>query len=133
MSATSMITMEWTDDLDILCSYLSRVDGIDGAVLLGQDGLPLAWGAESLDTFATGAPWMLQSLMDAEDFSREHDLEIPEEQLSSGQSRFWLCRRIGSSYLVVQGARGSLELFHGRIDRCSQMILQALKQRRLAE
>jgi len=133
MTAVSMLTMEWTDDLDVLCSYLSRVDGIDGAVLLGKDGLPLAWGSESLATFDTAAPWMLQSLLDAEEFSREHELEIPEEQLSSSHSRFWLCRRIGSSYLVVQGARGSLELFHGRIDRCSQMILQALKQRRLAE
>lgn len=133
MSAASMVPMDWSDDLDTLCGYLSRVDGIDGAVLLGQDGLPLGWGVDSAPEFDIGAPWQLQSLLDSLEFSLAHGLEPPEEVLTMTTSRFWLCRSVGSSYLVVQGTRGSLELFHGRIDRCAQMILQALKQRRLAE
>ncbi len=133
MSAASMVMMDWTDDLDTLCGYLSRVDGIDGAVLLGTDGLPLGWGAESSADFDLGAPWQLQSLLDSIEFAQSHGLELPEEQLTMTSTRFWLCRTVGSSYLIVQGTRGSLELFHGRIDRCAQMILQALKQRRLAE
>ncbi|MEN9355632.1 MAG: hypothetical protein RL318_2957 [Fibrobacterota bacterium] len=133
MSMVSMISMEWTDDLDVLCGYLSLVDGINGAALLGTDGLPIGRGADSQEDFDKGAPWILQSQLDAEEFAQNHDLEIPDEYHSFTSSRFWLCRRIGSSYLVVHGTRGSLELFHGRIDRCAQMILQALKQRRLAE
>lgn len=133
MSMASMITMDWTDDLDILCGYLSLVDGIDGAALFGVDGLPFGRGADTQVDFDTMAPWILQSQLDAEEFAGNHGLDIPEEHQSFTPSRFWLCRRIGSSYLIVQGTRGSLELFHGRIDRCAQMINQALKQRRLAE
>ncbi len=133
MSAASMVPTDWSDDLDRICGYLSRVDGIDGAVILAQDGLPLAWGEESGEEFDAGAPWMLQNLLDAIEFCTIHAIDPVEEQLSLSTTRFWLCRKIGSSYLIVQGAKGSYELFQGRIDRCAQMALQALRQRRLAE
>jgi len=133
MSAAALVPTDWTDDLDRICGYLSRVDGIDGTVLLAQDGLPLAWGEESLAEFDAGAPWMLQNLLEAIEFCTIHAFDPMEEQLSFSATRFWLCRKIGSSYLIVQGAKGSYELFQGRIDRCAQMALQALRQRRLAE
>lgn len=125
--------IEWSDDLDVLCGYLSQVDGLDGALLLDGEGLPLAWGANSTPETTELAPWLLQALLESRDFSEAHGMEPPEEQLSFTPLRFQLCRRIGSSYLVTQGARGSYELFQGRIDRCAQMMDQVLRQRRLAE
>jgi hypothetical protein len=133
MNAMATIAIEWTDDLDTICGYISQVDGIDGALLLGPDGLPLGWGVQTSEECELAAPWLLQSLLEAKEFALAHGLEAPDEQQSFSSTQFGLCRQVGSSYLVVQGTRGSLELFHGRIDRCAQMILQALKQRRLAE
>jgi len=125
--------IEWSDDLDVLCSYLSQVDGLEGALLLDGEGLTLALGSDSTPEVSEIAPWLLQSLLESRDFANAHGLELPEEQISFTPLRFQLCRRIGPSYLVTQGTRGSYELFQGRIERCSQMMDQALRQRRLAE
>jgi hypothetical protein len=125
--------IEWSEDLDVLCGYLSQVDGIGGALLLDQQGLPLAQGADSDEETGNLAPWLLQALLNSREFAQAHGMELPEEQLSFTSLRFQLCRRIGPSYLVTQGARGSYELFQGRIERCAQMMDQVLRQRRLAE
>ncbi len=125
--------IEWSEDFDFICGYLSEVDGIGGAVFLDGEGLEQAHGAGSEPEISEAAPWFLQSFLETKEFAAAHHLELPLEQLSCTESSFLLCREIGAGYLVTSGKRGSYELFRGRIDRCAEMMEQVLKQRRLAK
>jgi len=134
--------MPWSNDLDVICSYLTSVrsgsdpshgtgKGILGAGIFDQSGLPWGIGSQSSDVFLDDAPRMVYELQEGALRSGSKDRPAPDFLLMQDPEEFVFCRRfLNDYYVVVSGTRGSFELFQGRIDRCVQMAESALKERR---
>lgn len=134
--------MPWSNDLDVICSYLTAVrsgsdpahgagKGIQGAGIFDQAGLPWGIGARSSDAFLDDAPRMVYHLQEGAHRAAMDNRSAPDFLLMQDPEEFLFCRRfLGDYYVVVSGTRGSFELFQGRIDRCVQMAESALKERR---
>lgn len=134
--------MPWTNDLDVICSYLTAVrsgtapangagKGIQGAGIYDQAGLPWGIGSNSSDLFLDDAPRMIYQLQEGALRAADSNRTAPDFLLMQDPEDFLFCRRfLNDYYVVVSGTRGSFELFQGRIDRCVQMAESALKERR---
>lgn len=126
-----MLNMVYDEDLDVTCSYLTSVNGIDGAGVFDDEGLLWASGADSVPAFFEQAPWLVELLRDGRDFRGRTGGHSPQNLVLFDDASFWFCAKLHDLfYYVVVGSRGSYELFKGRIDRCMQMADQALKERR---
>ncbi|QQS04629.1 MAG: hypothetical protein IPK50_20460 [Fibrobacterota bacterium] len=134
--------MPWSNDLDVICSYLTSVrsgsdlsngsgKGIQGAGIYDQCGLPWGVGSRSSSSFLDEAPRMIYQLQEGALRAGVDNRPAPDFLLMQDPEEFLFCRRfLNDYYVVVSGTRGSFELFQGRIDRCVQMAESALKERR---
>lgn len=134
--------MPWSNDLDVICSYLTSVrsdpttgsgKGIQGAGIYDECGLPWGLGSKSADGFLDQAPAAIYMLQECAARADRDGRAKPEFLLVQDPQEFLFCKNfLGDYYVVVSGTRGSFELFQGRIDRCVQMAESALKERRTA-
>ena len=121
-----------SQDMDACLGYLTLVNGIDGALLCGQDGWVLAHGENTLEGMRIETPYFLYQFTETLARVETLGLEPLESQIAFGGQKFYMILNIARSnrfFLVVSGARGSYDLFKYRVERVAQALADLLRDR----
>ena len=121
-----------SQELDDCLSYLSLVNGLDGALLYNDDGLVMGVGEESEAQLGTFAPYILYHYQEMMGQLSEVGMPALNHQVSYAGDRFVLVQNLensGKFFLVVSGTKGSYDLFRIRCDRAATALSRILHDR----
>jgi predicted regulator of Ras-like GTPase activity (Roadblock/LC7/MglB family) len=131
-SASHINKLAESQDLDDLLSYLSLVNGIDGAILYDAEGWAVAKGEETRTNLEIEGPYLLYHLLESLRELKAIGGEPVEYQVTFMGERFLLVmnlERVGRFFLLVSGAKGSYDLFRIRCERAAQAVSRVLRGR----
>lgn len=121
-----------SNDLDECLGYLSLVNGINGAILYGKEGLVIASGEETQANHFVEAPYFLANFLESQAQCKMLGMGSIDHTVTFIDNRFLLIINLSQTdlfFLVVTGTMGSYELFKFRIERGAQAISRLLHQR----
>lgn len=121
-----------SQELDDLLSYLSLVNGIDGALLFDAEGWVLARGEETSTKLEIEAPYVLYHFQECARQLVALGSAPLDNQVAYLGERFFLVQnleRAGRFFLLVSGAKGSYDLFRIRCERAAQSVSRVLRER----
>ncbi len=108
-----------------ILSYLSLVNGIEGAILYDRDGLVVASGENTDSQLHYQAPYLLADFMSSLAKLEQTDFGRIDVQVTYGSENFFQIVNLNKAslfFLVVSGPKGSYELFKIRIGRSAQAL-----------
>lgn len=121
-----------SQDFDDILSYLSLVNGIDGALLFDAEGWVLARGEETDTNLEIEGPYVLYHFQECAGQLAGLGSAPMENQVTYLGERFFLVQnleRSGRFFLLVSGAKGSYDLFRIRCERAAQSVSRVLRER----
>ncbi len=119
-------------DFEGCLGYLSRVSGIDSALLYNHEGWVMASGDESHEEAFIEGPYLLSQFQETLRHFKNLGLGPMEQSLVMGGQKFFLVvnlDRTGLFFLVVSGVRGSYDLYKHRVERGVQALGALLRER----
>jgi|GEM_PF-1625484 len=132
-SAMDINKLAESADLDDLLSYLSLVNGIDGALLLDEQGWVVARGEETHIYLETEGAYLLYHYLDCARQLAGLGAPVMDHQVAYLGDRFLLVQNLektGRFFLLVSGAKGSYDLFRIRCDRAAGAVSRVLRDRK---
>lgn len=130
LSTVEINALAESRDLDGCLSYLSLVNGIDGAVLYSREALVVGAGQDTLGGLFVEAPYLLDAHFESAARLRSLGLGCLDFQVHYTDEKFHLIVNLNKQdgfYLVVSGTRGSFDLFKFRIERGAQAVVRLLQ------
>jgi predicted regulator of Ras-like GTPase activity (Roadblock/LC7/MglB family) len=131
-SASHINKLAESQDLDDLLSYLSLVNGIDGAILYNAEGWVMAKGEETRTNLEIEGGYLLYHLSESIRELAAVGVDPIEYQVTFTGERFLLVinlEKAGRFFLLVSGAKGSYDLFRIRCERAAQAVSRVLRGR----
>jgi predicted regulator of Ras-like GTPase activity (Roadblock/LC7/MglB family) len=131
-SAAHINKLGESQDLDSILSYLSLVNGIDGAVLYDKQGFVVARGEDSSPNLEIEGPYILYHYQECSQQVQGLGTPPLEHQVAFVGDRFLLMQSLdktGRFFLLVSGAKGSYDLFRIRCERAAQSVSRVLRER----
>jgi len=119
-------------DFDECLGFLSRISGIDAALLYNHEGWVMAAGEETHEDTRIEAPYLLNQFQETLRHFKNLGLGPMEQSLVLGGQKFHLVvnlDRTGLFFLVVSGVRGSYDLYKHRVERGVQALGDLLRKR----
>lgn len=131
-SAAHINKLGESQEPDDVLSYLSLVNGIDGALLMDAEGWVLARGEETRTNLENEGCYVLYHFRESMRALSELGAPPADHQVTYLGDRFLLVydlEKAGRFFLLVSGTKGSYDLFRIRCERAAHTVSRVLRER----